>query len=336
MYEPLRELMAVVVALVFAAACFAANGSVRAELVEVKKIWDKAPHNAFTDLVRFKGQWYCCFREGEKHVSPDGALRVIASPDGVEWTSVALMISETADLRDAKLTITPDNRLMLSGAAALHEPTPVHHQTMAWFSADGRQWGEPVNIGEPNLWLWRVTWHKAAAYGIGYGALGDARLIRLYRSEDGRAFDTWVEHLFDVGRPSETSLLFLDDDTCLCLLRRDGEPNTAQLGISKPPYREWAWKDLGVRIGGPHLIQLPDGRFVAAGRSYEGGARTRLWWLDPEAGSLEEILTLPSGGDTSYPGLVLHDGLLWVSYYASHEGKTSIYLAKVKLPPPAG
>ena len=336
MYEPLRELMALVVALVCAAACFAGNGSVRAELVEVKKIWDKAPHNAFTDLVRFRGQWYCCFREGEKHVSPDGALRVIASPDGVEWTSVALMTSGTADLRDAKLTVTPDNRLMLSGAAALHERTPVHHQTMAWFSTDGRQWGGPVNIGEPNLWLWRVTWHKAAAYGIGYGAIGDARLIRLYRSEDGRAFDTWVENLFDVGRPSETSLLFLDDDTCLCLLRRDGEPNTAQLGISKPPYQEWAWKDLGVRIGGPHLIQLPDGRFVAAGRSYQGDARTRLWWLDPEAGSLEEILTLPSGGDTSYPGLVLHDGLLWVSYYASHEGKTSIYLAKVKLPPPAG
>ena len=48
---------------------------------------------------------------------------------------------------------------------------------------------------------------------------------------------------------------------------------------------------------------------------------------------LTEFLPLPSGGDTSYAGMVLHDGLLWVSYYASHEGKTSIYLAKVKLPP---
>ena len=46
---------------------------------------------------------------------------------------------------------------------------------------------------------------------------------------------------------------------------------------------------------------------------------------------MTEFLALPSGGDTSYPGLVWHDGLLWVSYYASHEGKTSIYLAKVRL-----
>ncbi|OQB35591.1 MAG: hypothetical protein BWY09_02248 [Candidatus Hydrogenedentes bacterium ADurb.Bin179] len=51
--------------------------------------------------------------------------------------------------------------------------------------------------------------------------------------------------------------------------------------------------------------------------------------LTPEA--YTPVLELPSGGDTSYPGLVWYDGLLWVSYYASHEGKTSIYLAKVKL-----
>ena len=49
-------------------------------------------------------------------------------------------------------------------------------------------------------------------------------------------------------------------------------------------------------------------------------------------GDYEPVLTLPSGGDTSYPGLVWHDGLLWMSYYSSHEGKTSIYLAKIKLP----
>ena len=37
------------------------------------------------------------------------------------------------------------------------------------------------------------------------------------------------------------------------------------------------------------------------------------------------------GGDTSYAGMVWHEGLLWVSYDASHEGKTAAYLARVKL-----
>jgi hypothetical protein len=30
--------------------------------------------------------------------------------------------------------------------------------------------------------------------------------------------------------------------------------------------------------------------------------------------------------------MVWHEGLLWLSYYSSHEEKTSIYLAKVALP----
>ena len=50
------------------------------------------------------------------------------------------------------------------------------------------------------------------------------------------------------------------------------------------------------------------------------------------AGGYEPVLTFPSSGDNSYPGFVWHDGLLWMSYYSSHEGKTSIYLAKIKVP----
>ena len=79
------------------------------------------------------------------------------------------------------------------------------------------------------------------------------------------------------------------------------------------------------------MIRLPDGRIVAAVRLIEGGVRTSLCWLDPDKGTLKEFLKLPSGGDTSYAGLAWHDELLWVSYYSSHEDKTSIYFAKVQL-----
>jgi hypothetical protein len=40
-------------------------------------------------------------------------------------------------------------------------------------------------------------------------------------------------------------------------------------------------------------------------------------------------LILPNGGDCSYPGLVWRDGQLWASYYSSHQGRTSIYLARI-------
>jgi hypothetical protein len=303
----------------------------RGEIVDVRKIWDRAPHNAFTDLIRHDDRWFCVFREGQAHVSPDGALRVLTSADGEMWTSAALVTSETADLRDAKIATTPDGRLMLSGAGALHQPAPAKHQSYIWFSEDGSHWSEAVPVGDPDFWLWRVTWHKGIAYGIGY-ATTDPKRIRHYKSDDGRTFETLVPDLHVEGYPNETSLLFLTDDTCLCLLRRDDSPSDALLGKSRPPYTDWTWRSLGTRVGGPHLLPLPDGRIVAAGRDYVGGVTTRLWWLDADQPALREIVTLPSGGDTSYPGLVFHDGLLWVSYYSSHEGKTSIYLGRVRLP----
>jgi hypothetical protein len=303
----------------------------RAEIVDVRRIWDHAPHNAFTDLIRHDGRWFCVFREGQAHVSPDGALRVLTSVDGTTWTSAALVTSHTADLRDAKIIVTPDGRLMLSGAGALHQPAAARHQSYIWHSDDGSRWSDALPIGDPDFWVWRVTWHKRVAWGIGY-ATTDPNCIRLYRSDDGRRFETHVPDLQVAGYPNETSLLFLSDDTCLCLLRRDDTPGDALLGNSAPPYTDWTWRSLGIRVGGPHLLQLPDGRLVAAGRDYVGGAKTRLWWLNADRPALEEIVTLPSGGDTSYPGLVFHDGLLWVSYYSSHEGKTSIHLARVRLP----
>ena len=300
-----------------------------AYIASVRKIWDRAPHNAFTDLIRFKDRGYFAFREGQGHVSPEGALRVITSVDGKTWESAALFTSEDSDLRDAKLTITPDGRLMLSGAEAMNGAVGYKHQSLTWFSRDGRQWDQQNEVGDRGVWLWRTTWHKGKAYGFGYGTRADNRGLRLYTSDDGKSYDTLIANAFSEGYPNEASMVFRDDGTCYCLLRRDGDAPSAQVGISRPPYREWTWKGLGHYIGGPALIRLPDGRFVAGTRL--GNNRTSLCWLEPEAGRLKEFLRLPSGsGDTAYPGLVWHDDLLWISYYSDHEGKTSIYLAKVK------
>ncbi|MDG2014213.1 MAG: exo-alpha-sialidase [Pirellulaceae bacterium] len=302
--------------------------------VAVQKIWDAAPHNAFTDLVRFQDQWFCVFREGAGHVSADGALRVITSRDGVDWDAAARLTMPGADLRDAKITVTPDQRLMLSGAAAYHQPADHTHQSLVWFSDDGFHWSPPTQVGDPDFWLWRVVWNEATALGFGYGTRAENRSLRLYQTQDGKTYETLAANVFDEGYPNETGLVFRDDGSCICLLRRDGEKSSAQLGVSQKPYRQWEWKDLGVQIGGPQMIELPDGRLIAGVRLYDGGARTAICQIDPQKGSLKELLLLPSSGDNSYPGLVWHAGRLWVSYYSSHEGKTSIYFANFALPDP--
>jgi len=308
-----------------------ATATPHATLVDVQRIWDQAPHNAFTDLLRYRGTWYCAFREGTAHVSNDGALRIISSVDGQKWEPASLIKSPTGDLRDPKLTITPENRLMLTAAEASRKENSTTHQSLVWFSDDGKKWNEPTEIGDPDYWLWRTTWAEGVAYSVGYGCRPNNPIVRLYKSDNGKSFDIVEKTLYGEGSPNESSLVFLPDHRCYCLLRRDGQPASALLGLSSPPYRDWQWKDLGVRIGGPHLIRLPNGQLLAAVRLSEGGVRTALCWLDPEAGKLIEILKLPSGGDTSYAGLVWHDDLLWMSYYSSHEGKASIYLAKMRI-----
>ncbi len=329
--------------------------AMQGRVVEHRRIWSGSAHNAFTDLCKFKDAWYCVFREGSKHVSPDGAMRVLKSTNLLDWESAAKITSERGDLRDAKLTVTPSGQLMLSGAAALLPSAGARHQSLCWLSNDGTNWSEAVPIGQPNYWLWRTTWHEHRAYSVGYSTGsspdGGQRHIRLYKSDDGRTFDVLVPAIFSGGYPNETSLLFDSQDVAHCLLRRDGEDASALLGRAQPPYTNWTWKDTGTRFGGPHVIKLPDGRVFAAGRLYTSktvdgrtvnNVRTSICRLNLDTGQLTEVIRLPSGGDTSYPGLVWHDEHLWVSYYSSHESgeiesnpecHSSIYIAKIDISP---
>ncbi len=312
----------------------------RPSVVSVDRIWDRATHNAFTDLVRQHDAWYCTFREGSAHVSPDGAIRVLRSKEGQQWSSAALIEDEAFDLRDPKLCVTPDNRLMLSSGCAVNAPSDYTHQSLAWMSDDGSDWSEHVPIGERDHWMWRPVWTQDKALCLGYRTNSRTdRYVRLYESRDGKRFNVLLDKAFSKGYPNESSLLFLPDQTCYCLLRRDpmDDSGTAQLGRASPPYTDWSWTDLGVRIGGPKMLMLDDGRVVAAVRLYDGHVRTALCWVDLEQSRLQEFLRLPSGGDTSYAGMVWHAGELWVSYYSSHEAQgnaftSAIYLARVQVP----
>ncbi len=310
----------------------------RNKIVSVQRIGDQAKHNAFTDLLRFHDKLYCVYRAGSAHVSADGELQVLVSDDGQQWISATRFTHPQADLRDAKLCVTPSGELMLSSAAAFEPGSEIRHQSIAWFTKDGQQWSDPIDIGPPNYWLWRTTWHGMDGYAVGYHT-GDAadKHVSLFRSQDdGRSFQTWVDRVYEAGYLNESSILFDDSGHAICLLRRDAASKTAQLGKASPPYDHWNWIDTGTQIGGPQIMRLPDRRIVAAVRLYDHRVRTSLCWLNSESGKLTEFLTLPSSGDCSYPGMVWHNEQLWVSYYSSHEignakFSTAVYLARVSI-----
>lgn len=307
--------------------------SLQPRIVEVRKIWHAAPHNAFTDLVRWKNQFYCAFREGKGHAGDLGKLRVLRSADGERWESAGLLAMDAYDLRDAALSVTPDQRLMVLGGAQQNAEGQRATGTFVSFSQDGKSFSQPKLVIGKGRWLWRVTWHGKSAFGVSYGSPDNPAASALLKTTDGEKYEVVTDSLLAIGgRPTEARLRFDQAGNCLCLHRRDGDQNTAYLGVSQSPYKKWKWHDLGIRFGGPNFLQLPNGVWIAAGRLYDGRTRTSLATLDPDQGKMEPLLELPSGGDTSYPGMVWHDGMLWVSYYSSHEGRTSIYLAKIEFP----
>ena len=56
------------------------------QIVDVQKIWSQPAHQSFfTDLIRYRGAWVCCFREAATHGSADGYIQLIGSSDGQRW-----------------------------------------------------------------------------------------------------------------------------------------------------------------------------------------------------------------------------------------------------------
>ena len=332
-----RLLLGAMALFLFCAASRAAERTNTLELLSARKIWDKGKHNAFTDLIRFGGQWLCVFREGDAHVGGNGGIRVHSSADGEEWTPAAFITEPGVDLRDPKLSITPDGRLMLALGGSLYEGTTLKgYQPRISFSTDGRKWTAPQKTLGNRDWLWRVTWHKGRAYGIVYSTpeKGGEWTARLVESADGVNYDLTTP-LEVPGRPNEGTLRFLESGDAVALLRREGPKNTdldAWIGLSRSPYREWKWTSAGMQIGGPNFIAAEGGGFLASGRQYNpapAGPKTFVGSMT--LSSVTPQLILPSGGDTSYAGMVLENGILWVSYYSSHEGRSGIYIAKIKV-----
>ena len=316
-----------------------------AQVLEVRKIWDAGAHNAFTDLIRWKNVWWCTFREAEHHVGEGGKIRVLTSTDGQEWASAALVSEADVDLRDPKFSITPDGRLMIVCGGTIYVGQGYRgRQSRVLFSNDGRIWTVPVKVLTSGDWLWRVIWHDGKAYGTAYDSnyyrvpasedlvrsMGEWTL-KLFRSDDGIKWDL-VGPMEVSGQPNETTVRFLANGDLMAMVRRESGTKKGWVGITRPPFTQWTWHESDQRFGGPNFIQLPNGSLLAGTRDYTVADKqtTQIGWLKPEG--IERLATLPSSGDNSYPGLVLHEDVLWVSYYSSHDGKTSIYLAKLKLP----
>jgi hypothetical protein len=305
------------------------------QLDAVHTVYDDGRHNAFTDLQRWRSAWWVTFRNGTDHGSPDGDVLVLRSEDVENWETT-VRLDTGLDDRDPKLLATDDTLFCYFA----NRQDGIFHSQVAT-TTDGRAWTEPLPIYEERVWLWRPR-HAGGRFWCAAYAVPEHRdrstwYVDLLTSTDGVAW----EKQSTVARencPNECDLWTDQDKMMHVISRREDGPRTALLAEGPPPYGEWQHTDLEVTVQAP--VVLPEGAGVwIAGRGIEGGAaRTMLWRLAD--GVVHHALTLPSGGDTSYPGLLRDGERLLMSYYSEHEsmsdegykaghGPSRIYLAEI-------
>lgn len=308
----------------------------------VEKIWDNDMYCAFTSIEKFHGWYYVAFREARGHVfdengKAEGKIRVIRSKNLKKWESMALIGMPDMDFRDPKLSITPDGKLLVSiGVSTYVNGELVSEDPWVAYSTDGKEFVvEKCVLADDHVndWPWHLTWNGDTGYNVDYYWENGKRGLSLLKTNDGIHYTTHCELPIPDG-PNEATIRFREDGQMAILIRRGGGNGNGCWAVSNPPYTDWSWKEIPLWLGGPDFLFLDDGRVLSCSRCHHIGnwCTTSLYLSNADGTGFHQVMVLPSGGDTSYAGMLIDGKNLLVSYYAGHETHwPSIYLAKIPL-----
>lgn len=313
------------------------------EITDNQVISPKSHHSAFTDALAFGKYTLVCYRRATNHISGDGSLEVAVLSPSMQIKTRQRLWMENADLRDPKLSVMPNGKLLLTAYARYcnEQNQTIVAKNICWFSDSGETWSAPRHFGPTNWWLWRLRWHNGTAFGFAYNR-GKNR-IDLYRGHPYGHMECIKRGALSLqhhgkGYPNESDIWFNASDEMFAVIRRDADSYSAMLGKAKAPYTRWQWQDLHTYVGGPvvepiETEQEGNSHALLAGRIFTRGLlKTAIWKLNIDKAELTPLLLLPSSGDNSYPGIIRSGNELKVSYYSSHiDRQTRVYLARLKI-----
>lgn len=314
-------------------------------------------HNAFPDLIKYKGFYYASFREGVTHGSHGdfGNIRILKGNYNEKtqkwnWENAALLSSETYDFRDPKFFIDANGqlRLIFDGSIIGPEETTDLMVPHVAYQVDGDWKIEEVKIDpemkcEKGQWIWRITWNPKDNCGYGFSYSIDSpekgAVLTLVKTTDGISFEKVADISVDEPKEnlSEATIRFKEDGTAVALIRsqRHGLIGTASKDSN---YTNWSFAVIPFRVGGPNfLITDGDLKMWAATRHFFVNSDNTLDETTIVASMntkrLVPLLYLKSYGDGSYPGMVMEeDGSITILYYFSTEDeKCNIYVTRVKV-----
>lgn len=327
------------------------TGGPQVRVSNVRRVFHNGEHNAFTDLVRFRGKFYLTFRScPDGHmVHPTASVIVLESDDAHSWRPVFQFSVKHRDTRDPHFLVFQDRLFVYSGTWYSGETSIPReqydrnkHLGYAAVTDDGQRWEGPVMLeGTYGHYVWRAASFQGKAYLCGRRRVGffggfpeDKSRVEsvMLESDDGLI---WRKRAtFQESYGDETAFLFEPSGEIIAVGRRGRTP--AELIRSAPPYTRWQRKSLRLYIGGP-LIAKWGQRTLVGGRKFtDDGPRTAIYWLVGD--ELQQFAELPSDDDNSYPGFVpLDEERALLSWYSSHErdneGRqiTTIYMADLSI-----
>ncbi|MCF6287450.1 MAG: hypothetical protein L3K26_20050 [Candidatus Hydrogenedentes bacterium] len=279
-----------------------------ASLSWFQKVSDSPGHHAFTDLAYFKGHYYLCNRVGTGHVSMDGVIQIRRSTDMKNWEDCGV-IKTIGDDRDPHFAATPEKLYVFFGVwDTTHGDgdRPIGRNNVRSHvasSEDGTAWSKVQGIYEPGWWLWRVRHINGTFYSAAYTALRPVptfRETRLLKSDDGIQWD-FVSTVTKENMSGEADF-WLRDEESIGLISRTGKGQHARFFSSDASFRVWENVELNAMVHSPVLAFWHDRIFVAGRGEEDGKHVTKFWEL--KGATLHEMLSLPSGGDNAYPGLL--------------------------------
>lgn len=291
--------------------------------------------NAFTDLVYFDNQFFLVYRESDKHAyGLDGVIKLMNSTDGINWKLIKEFSISGIDLRDPKFSVNKNELMLYIHGSSYEGKTLSKFADFRIDYSDG--WSKVQNVILDNKiqtvlklsgnesWPWRVSWLNGRAYTLGYNGVD---IFRLYDSDDGLFFKSNEVTYSNEGSPTEATIVANSVGDLYAIVRRNSAP--ALFKKYDTQKKEFVTlRELPFVLRGPNFLFLNDHQVFFAGSV--DNVVVGLYNLETNQ---YKIINNFGGGDCGYPGMLIKDNVLWLSYYSSDKDKdgTSIYIAKVNI-----
>lgn len=314
--------------------------------IETWPVTQDGMHNSNVDLIVWRDAFYLVHAVSRYHFGTQACQLVVKrSTDGRQWQPVARFCSQGEDIRDPKFALIHDHLYLYVLLNQEIEPRP--YRTKVSWTADGINWADLENIPQAGWLFWRpktldgITWY-APAYWHQFGQTA------LFATSDGLNFEQ-VAMISREEAVNETEITFLPEGEMLAIARMEPDKsafvqifgsakNCTLISMALPPYTSFSRhaRDSITRLDGPLLFNAGADPY-AVGRSEPASQRsllqrgsifkrkrTSLYTIHQDR--LIYLSDFPSAGDTSYAGVAISNGFVYIAYYTGKINKDHRWL----------